>query len=133
MCVDVAVVFRASLAPFDCVTNNGVSTMDAEPSIVCDGTGANGRMRIVSAIMIVGFAIGVPAAFGVFLLLHKDQVYADQCLRQLGEGDTDLTNPNIRIRRRFRKIYEDYKPEFVYWKLVLLVRKLVFAVVVVFA
>jgi hypothetical protein len=50
---------------------------------------------------------------------------------QRGEGETALTNKAIQIRRRYRKIYEDFKPQFVYWKPVLLVRKLLFAFVVV--
>ncbi len=37
----------------------------------------------------------------------------------------------VQLRRRFRKIYEDYKPRFVYWKLVLLARKLCLACIVV--
>jgi hypothetical protein len=32
---------------------------------------------------------------------------------------------------RYRKIYEDYKPAYNYWKLVLLTRKLLFALIVV--
>jgi hypothetical protein len=30
---------------------------------------------------------------------------ADQLLRAKGEGETSLTNPNIKTRRRFRKLY----------------------------
>jgi hypothetical protein len=31
-------------------------------------------------------------------------------LRERGEGETALTNPNIQVRRRFKKIYEDFRP-----------------------
>jgi hypothetical protein len=49
-----AVVVRSSLAPFDCVNNGGVRTMDAEPSIVCGVPGGpNARMRAVAALTIV--------------------------------------------------------------------------------
>ena len=126
-----AVVFRASLAPFDCTTRSGVSTMDADPSIVCDGTGAHGRMRVVAVVMVLGFALGVPCAFAAFLWTHRASVMADQALRARGEGDSELTNPHIRVRRRFRKLYEDYRPQLFAWKLVLLTRKLLFAMVVV--
>ncbi len=37
----------------------------------------------------------------------------------------------VQLRRRYRKIYEDYKPHAVYWKLVLLGRKFLFSVIVV--
>jgi hypothetical protein len=38
---------------------------------------------------------------------------------------------SFQMRLRYRKIYEDYKPRFMWWKLVLLARKLLFAAIVV--
>ncbi len=38
------------------------------------------------------------------------EIRADQKLRERGEGETSLTNPNIRVRRRYKKIYEDFRP-----------------------
>jgi hypothetical protein len=35
------------------------------------------------------------------------------------------------MRQRYKKIYEDFRPQFMAWKLVLLCRKLLFAIVVV--
>ena len=75
--------------------------------------------------------LGVPAAFGAFLYSHRVEVVSDQLLRERGEGDSALTNAHIQLRRRYRKIYEDYRPQFVYYKLVLMLRKLLFACVVV--
>ena len=166
-------VTKSTLAPFDCSTKNGVSTMDAEPSIVCDGSGAHGRMKTVGIIMVVVFVLGVPMSFGALVVYYRRAMQADQFLRVWGEGDSSVTNPNIHIRRRYRKLYEvrrsiaaiaielscelslptlvnpivdadvkfallrfvppiqDYKPQFKHWKLVLLTRKLVFALVVV--
>ena len=37
----------------------------------------------------------------------------------------------LQLRQRYRKIYEDYRPQLMYWKEVLLMRKLLFAAVVV--
>jgi hypothetical protein len=37
----------------------------------------------------------------------------------------------LQLRRRYRKIYEDYKPGLVFWKVVLIVRKFTFALIVV--
>ena len=125
-------VIRSSLAPFNCVTVNGVSTMDADPSIVCDvPDGPHARMRAVASVMIVVFVFGVPAAFAGMLYRHRRAMAADQRFKQQGEGDTALTNPHFQVRQRYRKLYEDYKPEFMYWKLVLLVRKMVFAAIAV--
>ncbi len=38
---------------------------------------------------------------------------------------------HVQLRRRYRKVYEDYKPHAVYWKLVLLGRKFLFSAIVV--
>ena len=99
-------VTKSTLAPFDCSSNHGVSTMDAEPSIVCDGAGPHGRMRAVATVMVLTFVLGVPAGFGGLLAYHRRAMQSDQYLRVWGEGDTSVTNPNIHIRRRYRKLYE---------------------------
>jgi hypothetical protein len=39
--------------------------------------------------------------------------------------------PMLLCDRRFKKLYEDYKPEFMYWKLTLMLRKFLFATVAV--
>jgi hypothetical protein len=93
-----AVVVKSSLAPFDCSERGGLRTMDAEPSIVCNGTGPHGRMRVAAALTLVVFAVGVPAAIAAFLLQNYSRVQFDQRLREKGEGDTSLTNPNIQVR-----------------------------------
>ncbi len=123
---------KNTLAPFNCTTMDGVPTMDAEPSIVCGVPGGpHARMKAVAGLMLVFFVLGVPAAFGGFLVYYRHNITADQTLRAVGEGDSALTNPDIDIRRRFRKLYEDYKPHAMFWKLVLLLRKLYLSCVVV--
>jgi hypothetical protein len=107
--------------------------MDTEPSIVCgEPGGPHVRMRSVATIMLLLFIIGVPVAFATLLFVNRRRIVADQMLRVWGEGESALTNPNIHVRRRFRKLYEDYKPGVFFWKLVLLARKLTLALVVIF-
>lgn len=91
------VVAKSSLAPFDCSWRGGVRTMDAEPSIVCDGAGPHGRMRAVGVLTLVVFALGLPGAMAAFLFVNMDRVQSDQRLRERGEGDSALTNPNIQV------------------------------------
>jgi hypothetical protein len=88
---------KSSLAPFDCSWRGGVRTMDAEPSIVCSGTGPHGRMRIAAVVTITGYCLGAPVAMGLFLWRHRGQVAFDQRLREKGEGDSALTNPCIQV------------------------------------
>ena len=111
-----AVVVRNSLAPFNCITRNSVSTMVANPSIICNGEDAHGRMRAVGLVSVFVFILGVPGTFGAVLYRHREAIVDDQLMRERGEGDSALTNRNLRIRHRFRKLYEDYKPEFMFWK-----------------
>lgn len=37
----------------------------------------------------------------------------------------------VQLRQRYRKVYEDYRPQLMFWKEVLLMRKLLFAAIVV--
>jgi hypothetical protein len=95
------VVVRSSLAPFDCTAVDGIRVMDAEPSIVCGSSdGPHWRMSIVGGITLVVFALGVPLWFGLFLLINRERVQADQYMRVRGEGDSLLTNPHIQLRNR---------------------------------
>ena len=104
--------------------------MTAEPSIQCTPKNPTFvRMRLVASLSLSLYGGGLPVLFAFFLWRHRDAITADQKLRMKGEGETSLTNPNISIRRRFRKLYEDYKPEYKYWKLVLIARKLCLAII----
>ena len=121
--VSLAVVIRSTLAPFDCTSHNGVRTMDADPCIVCGQRGgSHERMQLVAGLMLALYAVGIPCLFGFILLRHRTGIQYDQLLRQKGEGDTALTNPYLFLRRRYGKLYSDFKPEYSYWKLVLFFR-----------
>ena len=108
--------------------NTGLAVLTAEPSIVCsDASVSFRRMRIVGGIAIVFVGLGLPTLFSGLLYRYRHEIYYDQLLRVRNEGETPVTNKYIRTRRRFRKLYEDYKPKFGWWKLVLLFRKLALA------
>ena len=65
------VVVRNSLLPFDCSTRDGLSTMDAEPSIVCDTDNpVFYRMRNVAATCLLLYGMGVPAFFAGFVFKY---------------------------------------------------------------
>ena len=107
-----------------------MSTLNADASIKCSYSDPSyALMSRLGLLSITVYGAGLPLAFGVLLWKHSAAITADQSLRAKGEGETGLTNPNITIRRRFRKLYEDYKPEYRYWKLVLIARKLCLATI----
>ena len=106
------VMIRSSLAPFNCVATNGVPTMVAEPSIQCTYSyPVHLPMAIVGGVSLALYGAGIPVVFGWLLFTNHDAIVADQLLRQRGEGDSVLTNPHIRVRRRLRKLYEDFRPD----------------------
>jgi hypothetical protein len=133
-CRGTAVVVKSSLVPFDCVSLGAVRVLKSEPTVLCDATvGPYARMRGVAAVTIVFYVLGLPAVLTVFLARCWRKVQQDQRLRERGEGYSQLTNPHFHFRRRFRKVYEDYRPAHAYWKVVVLVRKLCLGLVVVLA
>jgi hypothetical protein len=50
-----------------------------------------------------------------------------QDLRAQALGYTAASNPYYHIRRRFQKLYSDFKPNKSYWRLILIMRKLCLA------
>ncbi len=63
----VSVIARTFLAPFDCSGSKGVYTMDADPSIRCDGNPTHRRMVIVALCSIGAYGVGVPLGFAWIL------------------------------------------------------------------
>jgi hypothetical protein len=50
-----------------------------------------------------------------------------QTLRAIGEGTTASSNPNLWIRQRYGKLYENFRPEVTWWRLLLIFRKFLLA------
>ncbi len=104
-CIVDAVTVRSSFVPFACTTRNGVSVLNAEPSIKCNIADPRyRRMRAVGGLCTVLYGLGIPALFAFLLWRYRKEITADQRLRAKAEGETSLTNPQIHIRRRFRKL-----------------------------
>jgi hypothetical protein len=126
------VVVKSSLVPFDCVSLGAVRVLESEPTVLCNASsGSYARMRAVAVVCVLVYVLGLPAALTVLLARTWRKVQLDQRLRERGEGDSQLTNPHFHFRRRFRKVYEDYRPAHAYWKVVVLLRKLCLGLVVV--
>jgi hypothetical protein len=73
--------------------------MDAEPLIVCDGTGLHRRMTRMATASLLLYGGGVPAVFALTLFRYRAAIRADQRLRQRCEGEEAATNPNLHVRR----------------------------------
>ena len=149
------VTIRLSLAVFDCSENeNGVSTMDLEPSVECwSEQGDHAVLLPAGVVTLVLYGVGIPATIAYILWSHRHAIRADQALFAEGKGGTAVrsgctrggtcapgdmtlvamqaTNPHIRIRKRFRKLYKDFRPSCMYWRLVLVLRKMVLALTMI--
>jgi hypothetical protein len=123
------VVVRNSFGPFRCTLNsNGVSVLSIEPSIVCNQPGGTHEKMIPWAMTcLILYGVGIPVLFAVLLVRNRRAIVADQTLRVRGEGDIKDTNPDFNTRRRFRKLYEDFQPNRVGWKVLLILRKFLLA------
>ena len=103
--------------------------MEAEPAVRCDlPGGAHALIYPWAKAELVVYCLGIPCMFATILFIHLKAIRADQELRARGEGDIPANNPNIRVRHKFRKLYEDFKPSLSFWKLVLIARKFGIAV-----
>jgi hypothetical protein len=120
------VVVRNSLSLFACTTNtNGASVLEADPSISCsDPTSVRYSLLGLGWVSIWLYMLGTPAVFGLVIWRYRVRMRADQILKADGTGET-AANPNYVLRKRYRKIYEQFTPEFIYWRIILVSRKAV--------
>ncbi len=67
--------------------------------------GVQEALKPVAALSIVGYTLGLPAAFFFILVKHRHVIVADQTLRMANDGFSESTNPNFHIRRRYQELY----------------------------
>jgi hypothetical protein len=67
--------------------------------------GIQEALKPAAALSIVGYTIGLPAAFLVILAKHRHAIRSDQTLRVANQGYSQATNPNFHIRRRYQELY----------------------------
>ena len=80
-------------------------------------------------IAIFVYVIGYPVVIGVILYRNRELIMEDQLLRAKGTGYDRLTNPNAyEMRKRYRNVYYQFKPDYIYWAEAILLRKFLLAV-----
>jgi hypothetical protein len=67
--------------------------------------GVQEALKPAAALSLLGYAVGLPVAFLVILLRHRQSIVADQALRVAGQGGTEATNPYFHIRMQFQELY----------------------------
>lgn len=152
-------VVRRALDVFDCTRGpDGRWTLDSDPSLGCWAPDATVHAALVpwAGLSLALYGLGVPLAFARVLHAHSAAIVRDQKLWLIGRGEVLSENADIRIRRRYSKLYQvtapgcigaaavaasvaritrlstraraqDYKPEYRAYRIVLLTRKFVHA------
>lgn len=128
---------RNSLLPLDCVSVQAADgsgsqvVIESEPSVQCDTDldAAYGTVFPIAVISFLAYGLGIPLIFGLVLYVWREEIFADQSMLTKGEGHSYKTNPNYGTRRRFGRLYSDFKPNVFWWRLLLLVRKSLVAAV----
>ena len=127
-------MLRGGVGTFDCTkTLDGRYTLTADPSIVCDVSDAAWVMIVPWSYASIGlYGAGIPLLIASVLLTFRKQIVVDQALKEVGKGDLLSENPNLAIRKRFGRVYNDFKAKYYYWRLVLVARKLLLVLVAAF-
>jgi hypothetical protein len=75
------------------------------------------------------YSCGFPAVVGFILWKGRESAKEDQLLRANNTGTTRKTNPNcFDFRKRYHKLYYNFKPNFVWWILVIIIRKFLISI-----
>jgi hypothetical protein len=126
---------RQSLDIFACTAGpGGQYRLNSDPSIACWTPGcAQQQLVPYAALSLIVYGMGIPVLFATVLARHRDAVRVDQTLWLLGRGSSRLDNPHYSVRHRYARLYQDYRPRYLYWRLILLARKLCLVSVTVLA
>jgi hypothetical protein len=104
-------VVRNSMAIWNCKYGaSGLLTMSSEPSVACDMRDAvYAEIFPWSIASIAAYGVGIPLVFMYVLGVYKREIKADQELRMSGLGDTRAENPQLSVRKRYQKLYNDFR------------------------
>ena len=73
---------------------------------------------------ILVYTIGYPSIIGMILWKNRENIILDQYLRAKNTGDDRLSNPySYDLRKSFSRLYYQFKPDFIYWSIVIIIRK----------
>ena len=126
---------RQSFDIFACSENaDGTYSLNSDPSSACWTPGSvQQQLMPYAALSLLVYGLGIPAMFLLVLYRNRDAVRRDQTLWLIGRGTRRLDNPDFSVRQRYARLYQDYRVEHPWWRLVLLSRKLVLVAVTVLA
>merc|ERR1711871_1900392 len=69
------------------------------------------------------YCFGFPVVVGRILWTQRNAIKQDQLLRARHRGTSFETNPHYILRRRYGRLYYQYRPGFYWWIIVIIGRK----------
>jgi hypothetical protein len=85
--------------------------------------GVHERLVFPAVVLFFVYCLGFPVIVCTILYKMKAVVKQDQMLRARKRGDSYETNPHYVFRKRFGRLYYQYRPEYYWWLLVIIFRK----------
>jgi len=97
-------------------------------TVVFEECGKPGGVQVTllpaAVVACIVYIIGYPLGVGYLLWKNRETVMEDQLLRAKGVGDDRLTNPHAYgFRKRWGRLYYQFRPETVLWILAIIIRK----------
>ena len=118
---------------FNCVNSepdDGNSYMASIDAKCYESGGIHLRLLPWAILACIIYCIGYPAFVGYTLFNNRELVMEDQLLRAMDRGLSRATNPNAwDFRKKFSRLYSQFKPEYWYWILAIIARKFMIAIV----
>lgn len=103
------VVVRGALEMVNCrPVPDGQPFLVMDPAVTC-WSGAHAAMLPYVVLSLVGYGVGIPATFCAILWTQRDAIQRDMELYRGGGGDSADTNPDYGVRRRYSRLYIDYR------------------------
>jgi hypothetical protein len=109
--------------------NNPTTYMTIAPDQECwrPGTWETGthiKMMPWALVFVVCYSLAFPLFIYFKFQRNKLKIFEDQLLAAQDRGDKPATNVNFSFRKRYASLYKNFKPQFWYWSIVVLAKKL---------
>jgi hypothetical protein len=126
---------RTVLDIFNCAPtdpDDGKQYLQAVFEDCSDPASTHKRLYAAAVIALLVYVLGYPAAVAFVVYKKRELMMEDQLLRAKGVGNDRLSNPRAYdVRKQFRNIYYQFRPDYIFWALVIIARKFTLALTLI--
>merc|ERR1711871_644296 len=103
--------------------------MDMAPDQICYTpgsweTGMHTKLIPWAYACVLAYGLAFPVFIWLKFKRYKEVIFEDQVLFAQDRGRSAETNPYYAFRKKFSKLYKNYKPDKWYWVIIILIKKL---------